>query len=221
MREQTIRISERDLMYCVGGQLFDQAPNRQPRKAEIIMQKVRDAFRAVAHNDNEYYTYAIPQDKLYVWLAKLLKDIPEFNGLNLTLGEYEAGVGVEDETRGRYKFTSAYDVNTPDSWKHDFIDLDAFIQNVHRMLIMHMDMSQDCMGCVLTNTDVCKTCSVNKEITCKYMCTREPRGRYTFACAYDCFKGYYICCEECSETEDCAHRCLSASNKCGNKLGGK
>ena len=56
MRKETIRISERNLMFVVGGQLFDQAPNRYPRKVETIMQKLRDAFREEAYNDNEYYT---------------------------------------------------------------------------------------------------------------------------------------------------------------------
>ena len=50
IRDEKISISERQLMYAIGGQLFDQAPNRQPRKAEIIMAKVRDKFREEAYN---------------------------------------------------------------------------------------------------------------------------------------------------------------------------
>ena len=56
MRKQTISISESDLMFTVAGQLYNQAPNRQPRKANIIMQKFRDAFREIAINYNEYYS---------------------------------------------------------------------------------------------------------------------------------------------------------------------
>ena len=66
MRKETIRVSETDLMFVIAGQLFDQAPNRQPRKSEIIMQKVRDSFRKIADNHNERYTFCVEKDKLYV-----------------------------------------------------------------------------------------------------------------------------------------------------------
>lgn len=65
MRTKTIAISERSLMFVIAGQLFDQAPNRQPRKSEIIMQKFKDSFRQQAHNDNEYYTANIEEKKFY------------------------------------------------------------------------------------------------------------------------------------------------------------
>lgn len=71
MRTKTIAISERDLMFVIAGQLFDQAPNRQPRKSEIIMQKVRDSFRQQAHNDNEYYTINVEEKAFYDWIRDL------------------------------------------------------------------------------------------------------------------------------------------------------
>ena len=54
MRKETICISEQNLLFVIAGQLFYQAPNRQPRKAEIIMQKARDLFRENAFCDNEF-----------------------------------------------------------------------------------------------------------------------------------------------------------------------
>lgn len=130
MRTKTVSVSERNLMFVVAGQLFDQAPNRQPRKAEIIMQKVKDAFRKDAHNDNEWYCLAIEEAKTRKYVHNLLMGIPEFIELNLTQVEFEKSVSVDDESRPKYAFVSRYDVETADSWKHDFIDLDAFTRNV-------------------------------------------------------------------------------------------
>ena len=45
MRQETILLSETTLLFAIGGQLFDQATKRKPRKAEKIMQKTRESFR--------------------------------------------------------------------------------------------------------------------------------------------------------------------------------
>lgn len=229
MRKETIKISERDLMFVVGGQLFDQAPNRQPRKAEIIMQKLRDVFRSEAYNNNEYYTVTIETDNLYNWLKDKLFSIPEFRELNLTQEEYEKGVSVDDERRPKFAFTSRYDVYDSESWRKDFIDLDAFVQNVHRRLTNIIDTEEDCFCCIHQDksckstldcgkSDFCKECSVNPNIKNHYEESRKPRGKYTFACRYDCFKSQYICCEECDEKEECNNRCDSISADCGNAI---
>lgn len=127
MRQNTILVTERNLLFAIGGQLFDQAPNRQPRKVEIIMQKVRDAFRAddKCHNDNEFYSMRLPEKGVYQFIKDTLFAIPEFQELNLSQIEYENGVSVDDENRGKYSFVTRYDKYDSDSWKSDFIDLDA------------------------------------------------------------------------------------------------
>ncbi|MDD6638461.1 MAG: hypothetical protein PUE81_06770 [Lachnospiraceae bacterium] len=229
MRKETIRISERDLMFVVGGQLFDQAPNRQPRKAEIIMQKMRDAFRSEAYNDNEFYTVLVEKDALYNWMKDKLFSIPEFQELNLTQIEFEKGISVDDESRTKFCFTTRYDVYDSESWKSDFIDLYAFVQNVHRRLLNIIDTKEDCFLCIhqdQTNestiacgdSQVCKECLVNPNLKNHYESCRKPRGKYTFACKYNCFKSRYICCEECDDKETCIHRCDGESVSCGNAL---
>lgn len=65
MRKQTVSISETNLIFTVAGQLYSQAPNRQPRKADIIMQKFRDAFREIAVSCNEEYFFYISNMKKY------------------------------------------------------------------------------------------------------------------------------------------------------------
>lgn len=41
MRAETICISEVNLMFVIAGQLYDQAPNRQPRNADELCGKLR------------------------------------------------------------------------------------------------------------------------------------------------------------------------------------
>ena len=61
-----------------------------------------------------------------------MKNIKEFRELNLTWQEYEAGVDVDSPDREEgIAFTSMYDVKSSEDWyTKDFIDLDAFVQDV-------------------------------------------------------------------------------------------
>lgn len=228
MREATILVSERNLLFVVAGQLFDQAPNRQPRKAEIIMKKVRDAFRADkrCNNDNEWYSIRLPEKEVYQFIKDMMFSIPEFQELNLSQIEYENGVSVDDENRAKYSFVTRYDKYDSESWKSDFVDLDAFVRNVECVFWVIYDNEQICFGCVNQpiNTDSalacgdsekCKSCSVNPNHTNNYESRRFPKGRYTFACKYDCYKSRCICCEECDDKDSCMYKCDSKSNECG------
>jgi hypothetical protein len=217
MRKENILLTERNLMYVVGGQLFDQAPNRQPRKTDIIMNTLRDNFRKLAVNDNEWYYIKIDiADKgLYKFIDKILKEIPEFNELNLNQIEFEKGISVDDESRAKYSFCSSYDLHTSESWKTDFIDLDAFVQNVVYNLSVLID-DKDCTCCVNTDKDnQCGGCKHNKKFVNNYKGSREPRDKYTFACKFDCYRSYYICCEECPNKDECEHLCDAKSVSCG------
>lgn len=231
MRTKTILISERDFVYVVAGQLYDQAPNRQPRFTDTIMRNVRDAFRNDGNcvNDNEFRSIRIEESKVYEWVDSLLKGIKEFVELNLSQVEYENGVQVNDPNRSKYRFVTRYDVETEDSWRSDFVDLDAFVRNVVGALIGRVNSNNDCFLCkhqpqnsqstlAPGASEMCQKCSLNPEHTNNYQSNRYPRGKYTFACAFDCYRSRYICCEECDDKDSCTHRCDSNSSECGNKL---
>ena len=221
MRVKTINITERDLMFTIAGQLYAQAPNRQPRKADVIMQKVQDAFRKEAYNNNEWYCLEIPEKNTYQYIKDLMMAIPEFVELNLSMVEYEKNISVDDESRPKYAFTTRYDKHGPDSWKTDFIDLDAFIGNAHNRLMWVRESDQDCFCCKyegLKPADICGTCSVNPNLKYKFEGTRKPKGEHKFACAFNCHAHYYICCEECKKKESCPNKCDGNSETCGNKV---
>ena len=224
MRTELIRLYERDLLKAVGGQLFAQSPNGYPRKSETIMKKVRDNFRKEAINDNFHFRMNIPTDELYVYIDRLLKSIPEFEELNLSHNEYYNGVKVHDEDRPSFGFVSSYDVETEESWKDDFVDLDAFVRNVCSNLIMMIEYETDCFCCIHNgkeDSEACKTCVYNINYTNNYECDRTPKGKYTFACKYDCTKGYYIGCEECDDKEECKFRCKESCSGCELKINNK
>lgn len=165
------------------------------------------------------YILYIEEDRLYDYIDQLLKSIPEFEELNLSQIEYDNGVNVHDENRSKYSFRSAYDIETVDSWKEDFIDLDAFVRNVVRGIINIEESDMDCFCCKHNkegnkDSEVCKTCVLNPSFKNNYESDRTPKGEYTFACTYDCKKGYYIGCDECKEKYTCEYRCQHSCKGC-------
>ena len=134
MEEKKVCLSERDLMGAIGFWAYSQCPYRLPRKIEIVMEKVKAKIREQFVNMNEWYYIEIEPSKVYGLVNDLLFSIPEWQEWNLTLNEYEKGIKVDDEIRPQFGFTSAYDKETGDSWKNDFVDLDAFVRNVCRMI---------------------------------------------------------------------------------------
>lgn len=213
MRKQTENLYERDLMKAVAGQLFDQAPNRQPRKVYEIMRQVRDNFRKDARKfGDDFYYLSVADLPKYVY--NLLFNIPEFKELNLSQIEFEQGVKFDDKERPRYRLVSRFNTGGEESWKRDIIDLDAFSRNVVDTIYKLADADRDCMGCIRANSDLCSKCYINPDLRMYYKGNREPKGIYTFSCKYDCPKGLMICCEECNK-ENCDTRCDSQSEDCG------
>ena len=208
-------------MKALAGQLYAQAPNRMPRNIEIIMKKAQEQFRLDACNHNEYYNLRLDTDKAYDYFKKLLESIPEFRDLNLSQIEYDNHISVDDENRAKYSFSSAYDKNDSESWKNDFIDLDAFYRNFYNLILYLNKEDDDCFLCSHQgkNDDKCSTCIRNPEIcNDNFDYPRTPKGEYTFACRYDCFIDRYICCEECNDKNVCSNKCSSSSDKCNNAL---
>lgn len=218
LRRKTVLLSERNLMFVIGGQLYAQAPNHKPRKIEIIMDKIQKKFRedCLVSGGDWHYKY-INENKLFDYVHATLFSIPEFEELNLSQNEYEAGIKVNDDSRAKYNFCSAYDVATEDSWKDDFIDLDAFVRNVDIELRTKLNDNDDCFFCINKDTEECKTCSLNKNFKSNYRGDRTPKGDYTISCAFDCVgKGYAICCVECQDKSICKFKCLGDPDSCGS-----
>lgn len=221
-RHYTIMITEREFIAALAAQLYEQAPNRSPRNADFIIKQARDLFRADSCNSNEWYTLRISPTELYTYLEKILYKIPEFAELNITQKEYDNGLrNPYDENRPKYHFVSSYDTEIKDSWRYDFVDLDAFIRNFHNRLLKELDANEDCFGCENscegepTDCINCSLCICNPNFTNNFNSRRVPKGDHKFCCSYDCYRCYYICCEECKYKDNCEHKCEGSSDTCG------
>ena len=210
--EKTI-ISERLLLSNTVRCIYKLAPGHLPRKIEIIMTKLRDAFRKDAVLDG-WGNYIVSVEDMYKYVDSILKSIDEFNELNLSYTEYKNGIGVEDESRGKYLFTSIYSSTKEEN---DFIDLDACVRNIANAIIIEME-PDDCFCCSNSNSDKCNECILNEKFRNHFIYKREPKFPYTFSCKYDCEKTFYICCEECTTNNGCEYKCKSKSSECGNSL---
>lgn len=143
---KTTIISERNLIYCIAGQLYYQAPNRKPRNGENIIRKVVEIFREKAENENEFYYISVELKPEIIdeYIRGLLMQIEDFKNLNLSQIEFENNISVDDPNRNKFSFSSAYDKHDSNSWKYDFIDLDAFISNVCSCLIEMVEKNNSC-----------------------------------------------------------------------------
>ena len=223
-------ITERQIIGLLAKQLYDQAPNRQPRRADNIITQVKGNFRKIAKNDNEYYSLFMSIGELRDWLKETLFSINDFLFLNLTQNEVDSCDNNDAKMMEIYKknetklsFSTAYDKETSESWRNDFIDLDAFFGNL--LISIQKDINNNkkegaCMFCLFRkpehkNSDRCLGCSANPKFKLLKESDNTPKGKYTKNCKHSCKYTYIICCEECSKKEFCSERCTDKSDTCG------
>ena len=138
-----ILICKQELVGHIAMWLYRLAPKNQPRKADVIMKHVNSRIDSVFDipfkHDPEYKKRDFEdRNDLYRFVDELMKNIKEFRELNLTWQEYEAGIDVDSPDREEcLVFTSMYDVRSSEDWyTKDFIDLDAFVQDVVYSLLL-------------------------------------------------------------------------------------
>ena len=227
MRKPTFRVTEDIFMEAVGGMLFRQAPNHQPRNVETIMVKVRDAFRAnpKCENVNEFRFMHVSSDEWMSFLKDMLWSIPEFLDLNLSQKEVEAGIKVDDENRQKFNFITREDVYDSESWKDEFIDLDAFLVNALNAICSLTTSEADCFGCSYDSKDDlkkytherCKTCVRHHRYKDNFTQAPLPKDGQTISCQIACMRGCgYTCCAECKpeKKSECDMVCTSEPVRC-------
>lgn len=208
------------IVEAVAGQLYRMAPRNRPRDIDKIMSHVLDEAEKVAVNADTQRTLNMKYSAFSNWLTNTLKSCPEFRNLNLSQNEVDKGVSVSDESRPTFAFTSAYDVETKDSWRDDFIDLDAAIRNIFNcILAAHEDT--DCFLCdhAETDSDVCNTCINNyRSYMNQYISTNKPHNptKYAGWCNTSCPEGVAVCCKDCAKRDNCTltDKCDDAYDNC-------
>lgn len=145
------------IVEAVAGTLYRMAPRNRPRGMDKIMSYVIEQLESVCVEVvNNRYLF-MTTEEFHEWLTDMLKRCPEFCNLNLSQNEYDKDISVDDESRPKFAFTSAYDVETEDSWRDDFIDLDAAIRNIYDCIIAAHEET-DCFLCDHAETEMCHYC---------------------------------------------------------------
>lgn len=133
-----IILSMNDIMGAVAYNAYRMAPNHTPRKIEVVMDKAKNYLTEHLEQpfnlDKTFWSRGFERKDVYGFIHDMMFSIPEFQEWNLSQIEYEKGISVDDENRSEFSFSSRYDVRDENFWKDDFIDLDAFVNNVCRVI---------------------------------------------------------------------------------------
>lgn len=111
---------------------YTQTPGMKPRNIDKVMdaiQNIIDVEFEVVCGD---FWYLNCEGDFYNYIKEKLMSIPEFVDWNLSQKEKEANISVDDPSRATFAFVSRYDYPKEE---YDFVDLDAFIRNVHRLIL--------------------------------------------------------------------------------------
>ena len=213
-------ISKRELVSNMAYVITNMAPDNRPYQMDTILSKIVDKIAELENNPVEmtgesgktsivqaeldsvfgdvwisvFSESVIPMHSIAFQLAHyFVNSIPEIRALNLSMVEREAGIVDPDDTRrsGKYRVTTMYDMIDKDTWKTDFIDLDALVGNLSSEF---ESVGEYCTGLV------------EEEIIQTRM-KRYPRVGVRTCCAMDCPVGKYVCCVECMSKDTCAFSC--------------
>lgn len=206
------------VMENIAGVITKMAPLCKPRNLDEIISEFAYEFKSNENcvNNNEMYSIKFESnDSFNNWLEDTLKSIQAFRNLNLSQEEVDHNISVDDENRNKYNFTSAYDKYDSESWKTDFIDLDACIGNILNAIYFDIDHDDDCFLCMNEGTDACRECYLNPNFTNNIKYCLRPYGReYTRGCLYTCKKSKIICCYDCDKRDTCSDVCNENESTC-------
>lgn len=128
---------KKELIGAVAYCAYRMSPNQNPRNMEVVMIKLNEIIDRDFSVMSSGFVYKEFQGDFYDYIKDALMSIPEFIDWNRSQAEVDKGIEVDDPNRPPYGFVSMY---SKEDWYTDFIDLDAFIRNVHKLLIVTHDM---------------------------------------------------------------------------------
>lgn len=203
MRESKNIYSARLIVSKVASVIYKMAPHNRPRDISKIMSYVADEVdkKCVDLADNRHVFMTCKQ--FDSWVSDTLMTCPEFRNLNLSQNEFDSGVLVDDDSRPKFAFHSRYDVETEDSWKDDFIDLDACVGNICYEIAQCVAEEPSCCICENCDTEICNSCSENYKNL--YSHTNKPWDITKFDgwCDTRCPRGVAVCCKDCIWKKQC------------------
>lgn len=176
---------------------------------KFFVLKTKDVFPKLKYSRDPFLY--MTDSEFVKWLIETLRSCPTFTKLNLSYNEISNNVNNSNEAD--FVFTSGYDVDTEESWKNDFIDLDAAIGNIYRVIIQKYNDNKDCITCEYNYVDAeqCKTCLRNPMFRYNYYHVNKPFSNDIMRwCSKGCAEGIAVCCYDCSYKSNCKERCCGS-----------
>lgn len=213
---ENISFSQSNIVKYTIGNICELAPLNNPRKIESILNHLNQAIQEIGVYFLTSCCITFTESQFKEWLTNTLMNCKEFCELNLTYYQFTNNESTDDVNNSKI-FSSRFDKGNPDSWKSDFIDLDACIQNIVYDVVRKETVQTDCFLCnnKYNNADLCRTCTLNPEYDNNYHIDNEPCDDSIprWCGIFECKNSKAICCVDCDEYNTCDDVCSSAMNK--------
>lgn len=147
-----VRISNKDIIGAVAGNIYRMHPYHMPEGIDKIMgylNKVIDESPDCGGRvDDTFKLFEFEDFKVFKkWLKDILEQVPEYHELNVSRKLKEQGVKSGDPENSGFVFTSRYDASGLATRYTDFIDLDALIGNIAYDIDKMGQINDDCFLC--------------------------------------------------------------------------
>lgn len=172
-----VRISNREIIGAVAGNIYRMHPYHMPEGIDKIMghlNKVIDESPDCSGRvDDTFKLFEFEDFKVFKkWLKDILEQVPEYHELNVSRKLKEKGVKSGDPENSGFVFTSRYDASGLATRYTDFIDLDALIGNILYDIDKMQQITDDCFLCKYAESygsmkpgnERCKKCICNPDI---------------------------------------------------------
>jgi len=135
-RPDTFIVNGHDFLGCV---IFHATVCKEnpslPRKIDVLFERLTTLYKEQFDKAGKnFYLKEFKYTELRPWLREHLLPIEEIKLLNLSIYEEKKGIDVDDENRDGFVVT---DRHASIKEEHDFVDLEALVQNVSNDLILH------------------------------------------------------------------------------------
>ena len=174
---EKIRISNKQIIGAVAGNIYRMHPYHMPEGIDKIMQHLNDTLDSLPDSagvvNDTFKLFEFDNFSVFKkWLKGILEQVPEYHDLNVSKKLKEKGVKAGDPENSGFRVTSRYDIETIDGRYTDFIDLDALIGNICVEIDRLQQMDDDCFLCKYAKEygsmepgdDRCATCICNPNI---------------------------------------------------------
>ena len=136
-----VRISNKDIIGAVAGNIYRMHPYHMPEGIDKIMghlNKVIDESPDCGGRvDDTFKLFEFEDFKAFKkWLKDILEQVPEYHELNVSRKLKERGVKSGDPENSGFVFTSRYDASGLATRYTDFIDLDAWGRGISGCLFV-------------------------------------------------------------------------------------